>query len=85
MKATFKAQPIGQRGNPLTNKLGAVSRSDISRFGSLQLVPSVGILLIVTCPTMEGPHVGEGSVGGDHPRALSRGRMRLKREHRKEQ
>ena len=34
---------------------------------------------------MEGSHVDEGSVGGNHSRASSRGRRWLEREHRKEQ
>ena len=34
---------------------------------------------------MEGPHSEEGSVGGNHSRASSKGRRMLEREHRREQ
>ena len=34
---------------------------------------------------MEGLHVDEGLVGGNHLRASSRGHRRLEREHRREQ
>ena len=34
---------------------------------------------------MEGPHVGEGSIGGNHTRASLRDHRRLERELRKEQ